>query len=127
MTTHKIPTAIDQSTPEYNERVAQLNDLFRETGQGDCVLLTPSVSELGVLTIRSLQRSIAEYTYFTPQSDPSGRRDSGILRIGPEHVFWKINYFDSACRGASEDPANPAKTCRMLAIMYVSEVEPPTA
>ena len=48
------------------------------------------------------------------------------LRLGRiehkgERIFWKIDTYDRACEYGSEDPADPAKTTRVLTIMLAEE------
>jgi hypothetical protein len=41
---------------------------------------------------------------------------------GAGKVFWKIGYYaDNSCATGSEDPADPAQTFRVRAIMLASE------
>ena len=36
-------------------------------------------------------------------------------------LFWKLDYFDPSLSLGSEDPADEAKTCRVLTIMLAEE------
>ena len=79
---------------------------------------------------------IETFDAFTPDNDPYGERDFGAIYQGrdgrwtaayPAHgepaetVFWKIDAYDRALRFASDDPADPAVTRRVLTIMLASE------
>ena len=88
-------------------------------------------------TARSRVRELIEtYNAFAPGNDPHGERDFGAIYLGGdgrwsclppkkgdavETVFWKIDYYDRAMRFASEDPADPMVTRRVLTIMLASE------
>jgi hypothetical protein len=52
--------------------------------------------------------------------------DFGSLDYEGQRIFWKIDYYDRAsfgtgCDMGSDDPADPAKTLRVLTIMLASE------
>ena len=122
MTALQIPAEIDQSTPEYAEKVAQLNDLFRQTGRGGKTLTTPGIQDLGPIAVILLQRAVATHTTFTDDNDPYGWREFGVIeRPGLPKVFWKIDYYDPQFDRGSEDPSDPAKTGRVLTILLASE------
>lgn len=38
-----------------------------------------------------------------------------------ERIFWKSDYYDSACEYGSANPAVPAQTTRVLTIMLADE------
>ncbi|WP_395832504.1 DUF3768 domain-containing protein [Elstera sp.] len=122
MTALPIPAGIDQSTPEYAEKVAQLNDLFRQTGRGGKSYVTPAILALGPAAVILLQRAVATHTTFTEDNDPYGWREIGVIeRPDLPKVFWKIDYYDPDFNIGSEDPADPTKTGRLLTILLASE------
>lgn len=121
MTALQIPVQIDQSTPEFAEKVAYLNDLFRQTGRGGKTVITPGIQNLGPIAVIMLQRAVATHTTFTEDNDPYGWRDFGVIeRDGWPKVFWKIDYYDPQFDRGSEDPSDPAKTGRLLTILLAS-------
>ena len=47
--------------------------------------------------------------------------DFGVVDIAGHKVFWKIDYYDAAMEGGSEDPANPDVTTRVLTVFFAHE------
>jgi len=77
---------------------------------------------------------IETFDAFTPDNNPYGERDFGVIyqngegrwtttrpARSAETVFWKIDAYDRDLRFGSDDPANPAVTRRVLTIMLASE------
>jgi hypothetical protein len=127
------------STPlnaaERAERIARLNDRARQAMGLCCIAVATqgfrALSRADQLRVREL---IETFDAFTPDNDPHGERDFGAIYqtsdgrwttarpIEPsETVFWKIDYYDPSLEWASEDPANPAITRRVLTIMLAEE------
>lgn len=101
--------------------LAKQNDAFRRGSlefKGERVH-TRGIEALGleaVLHIWSYVRG------FNEDNDPYGEHDFGsfIHPFGGK-VFWKIDYYDLDLKYGSEDPADPAKTKRVLTVMLASE------
>lgn len=104
-----------------SERIAALNDRFRQTFWGGKVMMTQGVSALPEDLQLSLFRMVAEYDDFTPDNDPYGERDFGCITIAGKKFFWKISYYDARMEYGSDDPANPKITTRVLTIMRADE------
>lgn len=65
---------------------------------------------------------IRTYDTFGPDNDPHGEHDFGaISHPTAGKVFWKIDYYDPSLQAGSEDPADLAKTHRVLTVMLASE------
>ena len=58
---------------------------------------------------------------FTEDNDPHGEHDFGSFELAGRKFFWKIDYYDANMEFGSEDPADPAKTTRVLTIMLAEE------
>lgn len=110
-----------QQVMDKAERIAALNDRFRQTFWGGKVMMTQEVSALPEDLQLSLFRMVAEYDDFTPDNDPYGERDFGCITIAGEKFFWKISYYDARMEYGSDDPANPEMTTRVLTIMRADE------
>lgn len=62
------------------------------------------------------------YTAFTPGNDPCGEHDFGdLLLTDGRTVLWQIDAYAPDLRHASEDPADPDRTVRVLTVMFGHE------
>ena len=84
------------------------------TSRMECLPLGIAFSHQALALVRTLRR-------FTEDNDPHGEHDFGSFDHDGERIFWKIDYYDAACEFGSEDPAEPAKTTRVLTIMLAEE------
>ena len=115
-----------QERARVRERIRELNDAFREYPWNDARALGRTVVTAGVnangpeFVLRALN-AVAGFDAFTPDNDPHGEHDFGSLELDGETLFFKIDYYDSACRYGSEDPGDPSRTTRVLTIMLSSE------
>jgi hypothetical protein len=117
------------------ERIARLNDLARRAMGIACVVVaTEGIRALSEVDQSRLRELVKTFDAFTPDNDPYGERDFGAIYQGLDGVwsalrpadvvatvFWKIDAYDRDLRFASEDPADPAVTRRVLTIMLASE------
>lgn len=102
-------------------RIRELNDIFRRTLSGGQVLMTPGVCDLPRMVLAEVIRKTTEFTEFTPDNDPHGEHDFGSFELCSRKFLWKIDYYDLKCEFGSEDPADPAKTTRVLTLMLACE------
>src|SRR6266567_9408813 len=103
------------------EEIRALNDAFRTTMTGGRVLMTAGVDALPSDVKAMVLRRVATFSDFTPDNDPHGEHDFGSFTLAGRKFFFKIDAYDAGMRFGSEDPADPAKTTRVLTIMLVSE------
>ena len=109
------------TTTDTTTKIRELNDQFRRTGEGGRIFLPPSVSALGVAFAHQALALVRRFDAFTEDNDPHGEHDFGSIDHKGEKLFWKIDYYDKACEFGSDDPADPAKTTRVLTIMLAEE------
>lgn len=103
------------------ESIRRLNDAFRTSFVGGLVLLTPGVEALPpALKARVLQR-VRTFAGFNNDNDPHGEHDFCAFVVDGQRYFAKIDYYDRAVQGGSEDPSDPRKTTRVLTIMRADE------
>ena len=102
--------------------VRDLNDRFRKQGLGNgSVMITAGLQECGEAFIRKAVDAVRAFDAFTEANDPWGEHDFGAIEIDGEKVFWKIDAYDPSLTTGSENPANEAKTHRVLTIMLARE------
>lgn len=111
----------DQKTAEYRAKMTQLNDAFRQSFEGGRVFQTAGVATLPSDVQAIVLRKVATYSDFDEDNDPWGEHDFGAFDVGGHKFFWKIDYYDANMEYGSEDPADPAKTTRVLTIMLAEE------
>ena len=103
-------------------RIRALNDALRrrEPDTGDLVI-TSGVAEKGRDFVARVLKAVREFDAFTEDNDPHCEGDFGNFTMGPDTVFWKVDYYDGTMRGASPDPADPNVTQRVLTVMLAEE------
>jgi Protein of unknown function (DUF3768) len=109
------------SASSRTDRIRELNDAFRITLEGGKCLFTAGVSDMGVPFATAALAAVKAFDDFTPDNDPYGEHDFGLFEIGEERLFWKIDYYDNSLQFGSNDPADPARTKRVLTIMLAEE------
>jgi len=114
---------MSQST---NKLIAEQNDRFRKGDQSlpgnvlitqalNCHLLESS------LTTQELVQAVQTFDTFTGDNDPYGEHDFGQFTFAGESCYWKIDLYNSALDGGSENPTDPSKTHRVLTIMLAQD------
>jgi hypothetical protein len=102
-------------------KIAVLNDAFRKTFCGGRVMMTVGVAELPAMVIANALCRVANFDEFTENNDPLGEHDFGSFELCGRRFFWKIDCYDPEMQAGSEDPADPARTTRVLTVMLASE------
>ncbi|MGH2506398.1 MAG: DUF3768 domain-containing protein [Ktedonobacteraceae bacterium] len=103
------------------KKIRALNDVLRKTMTGGRVMLTAGINALPSDVKGMVIRRAATFSDFTPDKDPHREHDFGSFEIAGHKVFWKIDYYGTAMEFGSDDPADPAKTTRVLTIMFAEE------
>ena len=111
-------TVLSQSN---SERIRQLNDGFRQTFTGGTVVLTQGVDALSAEIKAGVLQCVRAFDRFDSDNDPHCEHDFGNFEIAGERFFFKVDYYNLAMDGGSEDPADPAKTARVLTVMKAEE------
>ena len=110
-----------KASRELSSRIRLLNDNFRSTFLGGRVVMSAGVAELPLDTKARLLLRVQKFSTFNVKNDPHGEHDFGSFNLAGQKYFWKIDYYDLQCEFGSEDPSDPAKTTRVLTIMFAEE------
>ncbi len=102
--------------------IKTLNDNFCKTFTGGQVLLTAGIDSMDAEDVANIMLLVQNFNDFTPDNDPYGEHDFGSFMYNSNKIFWKIDYYDrfNTCY-ASENPADPTITKRILTIMLADE------
>ena len=104
-----------------SDRIRMLNDSFRSTFVGGVVLVTQGVDMLSPDVKAEVLRRVRSFSQFNSENDPRNEHDFGNFEIAAQTFFFKVDYYARDMEGGSEDPAEPAKTTRVLTIMRADE------
>jgi len=106
---------------ETPNKIAQLNDLLRREGIGGRVMITQGIQALSADTRTNIFKAIREFVDFTKDNDPYGEHDFAALTVDGERINFKMDYYDKSLQYASEDPADPTITERVMTVLLASE------
>jgi Protein of unknown function (DUF3768) len=101
--------------------ICRLNDELRHTLRGGRVMMTASVSQLPLDQQRAIVQAVRTFHDFAEDNDPHGEHDFGAVTVGEHRCFFKIDYYALDMEHGSDDPADPAKTTRVLTIMLAED------
>lgn len=102
------------------QRMRELNDQLRQ-GIGGRIMVTCGVSAHGTAFVAEALRAVAAFDAFTPDNDPYGEHDFGVLTVRDTRLLFKLDAYDRELNFASPDPADPKVTVRVLTIMLAEE------
>jgi len=102
-------------------KIALLNDAFRTTFSGGKVFTTASVDALPAMVKATAFHRVATFSDFSDENDPHSEHDFGSFELCNRKFFWKIDYYGPDLQHGSEDPADPAKTIRVLTLMLAED------
>lgn len=99
--------------------IRELNDHARQSLSGCRVMITRGVQQLE--RFDEILLAVRQFKNFNADNDPYGEHDFGKIELFGETIFWKFDYYDHTLEFGSENPSNPAVTCRVLTIMLANE------
>jgi Protein of unknown function (DUF3768) len=99
-------------------RIIELNDQLRTTFKGGRAQMTPVVYNLDAQLRGRALWAMARSNKFDNTSD----HDWGVMIFAGYAFEWRIEYRAANGTGISPDPADPAKTLRILTLYAVDDV-----
>ena len=120
----------DLSSPEAAALIAAQNDAFRKsiaqfaTGPDvpkGKVVMTRGVAEQSADFQRELITKVIGFDAFDNDSDPYGWHEMGVIEIGDQTVWFKIDLLDVNYAYGAEDPTNPDQTRRVMTLLFPSK------
>lgn len=102
-------------------RIRELNDAFRASFAGGKIVMTANVAELPEMVRANALLEVARFSNFTKENDPHGEHDFGNFQLVGRTFYWKIDLYNSAMDGGTDDPTDPAKTTRVLTLMLAED------
>lgn len=102
--------------------IAALNDLARRAPGVTCrVFDSPGIAALTAEERAEIRDKIAAVDASGRADDACGFRDLGVVEVDGRCVEWRIDAFDPLMQALSDQPADPAKSQRVLSISLVGE------
>jgi hypothetical protein len=99
-------------------KIALLNDAFRQSFTGGKVMMTSGVEELPDCVKAEALRQVATFSEFTADNDPSDEHDFGSFTLVSRKFIWKIDLYEEPdVKGANGEPI----VTRVLTIMLANE------
>lgn len=107
---------------EETARIRELNDAFRRApSKLGRLVTTRGIASLPFDQQLTIIAKVQDFQKFSADNDPNGEHDFGSFDFRDKTIFWKIDCYDLQLEYGSDDPADPSKTTRVLAIMLASE------
>lgn len=103
------------------EMIRILNNKFRRSFIGGKIMLSLGIRTKPAEEVAEILERVRTFNNFTPDNDPYSESDMGSFDCKGDKIFFKIDYYSPDMRYASEDPADPNKTVRILSIFRACE------
>jgi Protein of unknown function (DUF3768) len=123
-----MPGTNQASTTERIGRIRELNDALRKSADtilrrviNGQLVVTRGIAARGDDFFTRAIAAVRAFDTFSADNDPHGEHDFGAFDIDGEHLFWKIDYYDTDLEHGSPNAADPAVTKRVLTILLAEE------
>lgn len=106
---------------ERTDRIRQLNDQFRTLRADGSILFAGDLGSEDVERRLKVLEAVAKFQAFDEGNDGYGEHDYATFEFDGERFMFKIDYYDRTLENGSDDPADPAKTTRVMTIFYARD------
>jgi len=117
--------AIAGGQADCSKRIRDANDVMRKalplTNERGRLVITNGVPALGFEHLADLLLRVRDFADFSDGDDPYNEHDFGVIELAGARYIFKIDYYDRSLEWASENPADPSLTIRVLTVMCVDE------
>ena len=100
-------------------KIRVLNDQARRSFKGCRVVITQGVQAMS--DVPSILDLVRWFDAFTPNNDPYGEHDFGVIKLNGNTFFWKFDCYDVDLLMHSPDPSDATVTTRVLTVMLADE------
>ena len=114
--------------PDRTAAIRALNDEFRRLGPAlswakfdGLWLVTSGIQALGPAAVRGAVSGTMRFDAFDCDNDTYGEHDFGAFAVEGHRIFWKIDYLERGTQFGANDPADNARTCRVITIMRAED------
>jgi hypothetical protein len=85
--------------------------------------MTSGVAALPADTVWQIVHLVRTFSAFGPDNDPHHEHDFGrIVLTDGTRVYWKFDYYaNQEMKAGAEDPSDPTRSFRQLAILLAEE------
>lgn len=111
----------DSPISERTDRIRQLNDRVRMLKTNGNIHWAGSLAQEPFDLRMKVLDAVAVFNAFNDGDDPYGEHDFGMVTVDGEGYYFKIDYYDPTMEYGSDDPADPAKTVRVMTLMHTSD------
>lgn len=108
-------------TNPHAAKIAALNDRARQRLDPCRWVLTQGVLACDPITVAELLIAVEDFDAFTPNNDPYGEHDFGVIKLHGNTFFWKFDCYDVDLLMHSPDSSDPTVTTRVLTVMLADE------
>lgn len=111
----------DSPISERTDRIRQLNDQLRTLRGSGQVHIVGQLVDMGEELQKKVLFEVATFAGFNDGDDPYGEHDFGAVTVDGERFMFKIDYYAPGLKEGSEDPADPAKTVRVMSVFCAED------
>ena len=104
-----------------NAEIKRLNDRLRLKGRGGYSQMCDRMSDFSYERFAEVRKAIRAFDDFTPDNDPHGHHDYGVVEVHDQKYDWEIGYLGADGTGVSPDPSDTSVTTRVMWISMVPD------